>query len=365
MAQAQGSSNRSTGSSGNVYYAGSSAGPSDGFCGRQRSLLPDFPSVKNLPLVASIDPAMMETFLVMYKTHCQRVLDSVIRANFEEVQHLLVHFWQGIPTHLHPLLTTNAFANMVCACDSILYKSITAFMFTSVIQSSMPENLTRILRKFSGTFDAWIRQSMGDMPDKLKQAKTDLAKRFSNLIKRQLSISQLCSAARMITNNSDLLMQMFVDWHSIDSESIIMETTLRQAQHHSPSTTYHMADGENGHDLNMLKGQVMRTACEEFVKLLEREPPLESFLEWLDSLTHKCVIYVSLKHQLVNQNKKLTQRYPQGPGKAQISSRSDLTRNSQSFLSMWSSFVARLMRNLTLQCASSFGMDNRDFGNGS
>lgn len=236
---------------------------------------------------------MMETFLVMYKTHCQRVLDSVIRANFEEVQTLLVHFWQGIPAHLHSLITTNAFANMVCACDSILYKSITTFMFTSVIQSNIPENLARILRKFSVTFDAWIKQSMESMPDKLKQAKTDLATKFSNLIKRQLSLSRLCSAARMITNNSDLLMQMFVDWHSIDCESIINETAMSQSQEPSPPATYRPPDAScshETHDLSVLKCQVMRTGCEEFVRLLESEPPLETFLEWLDSLTHKCVI---------------------------------------------------------------------------
>ena len=278
-----------------MYYTASSTGSSDGLSGRQRSLLPDFPSVKNFPFVASVDVTMMETFLVMYKTHCQRILDSIIRTNFEEVQTLLIHFWQGIPNHLHPLVTTNSFANMVCACDSILYKSITSFMFTSAVQSSIPDNLARILRKFSAAFDSWIKQSMGNMPDKLKQAKVNLASKFSNLIKRQLSIARLSSAVRMITNNSDLLMQMFVDWHSIDCESIISETAMSQSQHFTSSPNYRVASSEAGaHDLTLLKCQVMRTGCEEFVKLLEREPALETFMEWLDSLTHKCVIYVSL-----------------------------------------------------------------------
>lgn len=258
---------------------------------------------------------MMETFLVMYKTHCQRILDSVIRANFDEVQTLLVHFWQGIPSHLHPLITTNAFVNLVCACDTILYKSISSFMFTSMTNSSIPDNLTRVLRKFSSVFESWVTQSLAEKPERLKHAKVDLSKRFANLIRRQLSIARLSSAVRMITSNTDLLMQMFVDWHSIDSESIISETAAGHMPYRSLSPHYSPDDGEgvsfrsNGiayetsdHSLNLIKSQVMRSGCEEFVRLLEREPPLESFLQWLDSLTHKCVIYVSVRFPFLYKN---------------------------------------------------------------
>lgn len=341
----------------------------DNFAGRQRSLLPDFPSGKNFPFASSVDHTMMETFLVMYKTHCQRILDSVIRANFDEVQTLLVHFWQGIPSHLHPLITSNAFVNLVCACDTILYKSVTSFMFTSMTNCTIPENLSRVLRKFSSVFESWVTQSLAEKPERLKYAKVDLAKRFANLIRRQLSIARLSSAVRMITNNSDLLMQMFVDWHSIDCEAIISETAACHMPYRPSSPEYTTSEGESisfrshggsyeGNDqaLSLVKSQVMRTGCEEFVRLLEREPPLESFLQWLHSLAHKCVIYVSPfsgGHSILI----LIQffEHKQTPGRTQITCRADLSRNARSFLSLWSGFVARVMRNLTLNSASSFG----------
>ncbi|NXS49452.1 RFX4 factor, partial [Balaeniceps rex] len=49
------------------------------------TLLPEFPNVKDLNLPASLPEEKVSTFIMMYRTHCQRILDTVIRANFDEV----------------------------------------------------------------------------------------------------------------------------------------------------------------------------------------------------------------------------------------------------------------------------------------
>lgn len=84
---------------------------------------------------------------MMYKTHCQCVLDNAINVNFQEVtrgaagwgrlpsapadastnvwfqiQNFLLHFWQGMPEHLLPLLENPVLVDIFCVCDSILYK---------------------------------------------------------------------------------------------------------------------------------------------------------------------------------------------------------------------------------------------------
>lgn len=58
---------------------------------------------------------------MMYRAHCQRILDSVVRANFHEVQDFLVHFWQGMPQHLLPILNCHATVDLVVLSDFILY----------------------------------------------------------------------------------------------------------------------------------------------------------------------------------------------------------------------------------------------------
>ena len=59
---------------------------------------------------------------MMYRTHCQRILDTVIRANFDEVESYLLHFWQGMPTHMLCILDSQIIADIVGLCDSVLYK---------------------------------------------------------------------------------------------------------------------------------------------------------------------------------------------------------------------------------------------------
>jgi hypothetical protein len=39
-----------------------------------------------------------------------------------QINSFLHHFWQGMPNHLLPILQVEVVANLVCLCDSILYK---------------------------------------------------------------------------------------------------------------------------------------------------------------------------------------------------------------------------------------------------
>ena len=74
------------------------------------------------------------TFLMMYKTHCQRILDTVISANFEEIQNFLLHFWQGMPDHLVSLLNSDVIIDLVTFCDTILYKVMVDVLIPTSIQ---------------------------------------------------------------------------------------------------------------------------------------------------------------------------------------------------------------------------------------
>lgn len=112
----------------------------------------------------------VSTFIMMYRTHCQRILDTVIRANFDEaspflfkmttlksvwahsvfaacmfvisrrvqrpqVQSFLLHFWQGMPPHMLPVLGSPTVVNIVGVCDSILYKAISGVLMPTVLQA--------------------------------------------------------------------------------------------------------------------------------------------------------------------------------------------------------------------------------------
>lgn len=39
-----------------------------------------------------------------------------------QIENFLLHFWQGLPEHLLPLMETDLVLDIICICDSILYK---------------------------------------------------------------------------------------------------------------------------------------------------------------------------------------------------------------------------------------------------
>lgn len=130
--------------------------------------------------------------MMMYRTHCQRILDTVIRANFDEVypppfpffytllivqkyfckiknktkqtkrliktiiqfnqlmkylftsilwihifqvQSFLLHFWQGMPEHMMAILDSQTTVLLVGVCDTMLYKAIANVLMPSVLQA--------------------------------------------------------------------------------------------------------------------------------------------------------------------------------------------------------------------------------------
>ncbi|XP_063177292.1 transcription factor RFX4 isoform X3 [Chroicocephalus ridibundus] len=208
------------------------------------TLLPEFPNVKDLNLPASLPEEKVSTFIMMYRTHCQRILDTVIRANFDEVQSFLLHFWQGMPPHMLPVLGSSTVVNIVGVCDSILYKAISGVLMPTVLQA-LPDSLTQVIRKFAKQLDEWLKVALHDLPENLRNIKFEL--------------------------------------------------------------------------------------YQEFDHLLEEQSPIESYIEWLDSMVDRCVVKVAAKRQ------------------------GSLKKVAQQFLLMWSCFGTRVIRDMTLHSAPSFG----------
>uniref|UniRef100_A0AAY4BQQ3 RFX-type winged-helix domain-containing protein n=1 Tax=Denticeps clupeoides TaxID=299321 RepID=A0AAY4BQQ3_9TELE len=276
------------------------------------TLLPDFPNVKDLNLPAGLPEEKVATFIMMYRTHCQRILDTVIRANFDEVQSFLLHFWQGMPPHMLPVLGSSTVVNIVGVCDSILYKAISGVLMPTVLQA-LPDSLTQVIRKFAKQLDDWLRIALHDLPENLRNIKFELSRRFSQILKRQTSLNHLCQASRTVIHSTDITFQMLEDWRNVDLNSITKQTLY---------TVESSRDDQRRLIVNLYQ---------EFDRLLEDQSPIESYIEWLDSMVDRCVVKVAGKR----------------PG--------SLKKVAQQFLLMWSCFGTRVIRDMTLHSAPSFG----------
>ncbi|XP_029133760.2 DNA-binding protein RFX6 [Labrus bergylta] len=281
------------------------------------TLLPDFPNAQHLLLEGNISREKVDTLIMMYKTHCQCILDNAINVNFEEIQNFLLHFWQGMPDHLLPLLENPVIVDIFCVCDSILYKVLTDVLIPATMQE-MPESLLADIRNFAKHWEHWLASSLENLPECLAAKKLPIARHFVSSLKRQTSFLHLAQIARPALFDQAVVTSMVSDIDNVDLSSISSQPLL------SVNTT---AD----QDPDIYSEYDSISVFQELKELLRKNATVESFIEWLDSV---------VEHKVIK------------PGKQ--SGRS-VKKRAQDFLLRWSFFGARVMHNLTLNNASSFG----------
>ncbi|XP_034018353.1 DNA-binding protein RFX6 [Thalassophryne amazonica] len=281
------------------------------------TLLPDFPSAQHLLLSGNISREKVDTLIMMYKTHCQCILDNAINVNFEEIQSFLLHFWQGMPDHLLPLLENPVIVDIFSVCDSILYKVLTDVLIPATMQE-MPESLLADIRNFAKHWEHWLASSLENLPECLAVKKLPIARRFVSSLKRQTSFLHLAQIARPALFDQAVVTSMVFDIDNVDLSSISSQLLL------SITST-------GDQDSDMYSEYDSITIFKELKELLRKNATVESFIEWLDSV---------VEHKVIK------------PGKQ--SGRS-VKKRAQDFLLRWSFFGARVMHNLTLNNASSFG----------
>ncbi|KAL2081954.1 hypothetical protein ACEWY4_021772 [Coilia grayii] len=280
------------------------------------TLLPEFPSAQHLVLHGLISKEKVDTLIMMYKTHCQCILDNAINANFEEIQNFLLHFWQGMPDHLLPLLENPIIVDIFCVCDSILHKVLTDVLIPATMQE-MPESLLADIRNFAKHWEHWLVSSLENLPEILSEKKLPIARQFVSSLKRQTSFLHLAQIARPALFDQNVVNSMVADIDKVDLQSIGSQAFLTVSTSDKDSDLYSEYDSV--------------AVFQDLKDLLKKNATVESFIEWLDTVVEQKVIKPS----------KQTGR--------------SVKRRAQDFLLKWSFFGARIMHSLTLNNATSFG----------
>ncbi|XP_074660442.1 DNA-binding protein RFX6-like [Tubulanus polymorphus] len=291
-------------------FSGSSAkadnnSPTRKFClsSKTGTLLPEFPRASELIIPGKVSTSKVETFLNMYKTHCQCMLDTIINGNFEEVQIFILHFWQGLPDHLLPLLKAPVIVDMIAICDSILYKVIVDIVIPANMQE-MPETLLRDIRNFGCHFEEWITMSLENVPSNLLDKKLSIAKQLCRILKRYTSFLHVVQAIRPIMKNEQQLR--------------VICKELRQLEIFQLQTI----------DCDLALNEEIFITLSEILETSEMS--VETLLQWLDSLLESRVVKPT-KHT----------------GKS-------FKKRAQDFLLRWTFLGSRVTRYLTLNTAACF-----------
>lgn len=56
-------------------------------------------------------------------------------SNCLQVESFLLHFWQGMPSHMLPVLASDVVVDLVAHCDTLLYRVISNVLITSPLQN--------------------------------------------------------------------------------------------------------------------------------------------------------------------------------------------------------------------------------------
>ncbi|KAI4539428.1 hypothetical protein MG293_010820, partial [Ovis ammon polii] len=278
------------------------------------TLLPEFPSAQHLVYQGCLSKDKVDTLIMMYKTHCQCILDNAINGNFEEIQHFLLHFWQGMPDHLLPLLENPVIIDIFCVCDSILYKYlIQSFLFFGNLYSLLAD-----IRNFAKNWEQWVVSSLENLPEALTDKKIPIVRRFVSSLKRQTSFLHLAQIARPALFDQHVVNSMVSDIEKVDLNSIGSQALLT-------------ISGSTDTESDIYTEYDSITVFQELKDLLKKNATVEAFIEWLDTVVEQRVIKTSKQN-----------------GRS-------LKKRAQDFLLKWSFFGARVMHNLTLNNAPSFG----------
>uniref|UniRef100_A0A8C0LAX4 DNA-binding protein RFX6 n=1 Tax=Canis lupus dingo TaxID=286419 RepID=A0A8C0LAX4_CANLU len=243
------------------------------------TLLPEFPSAQHLVYQGCISKDKVDTLIMMYKTHCQCILDNAINGNFEEV--------------------------------------LTDVLIPATMQE-MPESLLADIRNFAKNWEQWVVSSLENLPEALTDKKIPIVRRFVSSLKRQTSFLHLAQIARPALFDQHVVNSMVSDIEKVDLNSIGSQALLTIS-----GSTDTESDIYTEHD--------SITVFQELKDLLKKNATVEAFIEWLDTVVEQRVIKTSKQN-----------------GRS-------LKKRAQDFLLKWSFFGARVMHNLTLNNASSFG----------
>ncbi|RWS31555.1 DNA-binding protein RFX6-like protein [Leptotrombidium deliense] len=89
-----------------------------------------FPKATEIVVPFNMSHKKLDTFILMYKTHCTQLLDTILCSNFDDFSSFLNNFWSGIPSHLKCLFNFEFTAKLIECCDFIFYEVCLYFLFT-------------------------------------------------------------------------------------------------------------------------------------------------------------------------------------------------------------------------------------------
>ncbi|KAF6307053.1 regulatory factor X1 [Rhinolophus ferrumequinum] len=291
--------------------------------------LPDFSELdlQGKVLPEGIEPGDIKAFQVLYREHCEAIVDVMVNLQFTLVETLWKTFWRynlSQPSEVPPLAVHDEAekrlpkASLVLLskfepvlqwtkhCDNVLYQGLVEILIPDVLRP-IPSALTQAIRNFAKSLESWLTHAMVNIPEEMLRVKVAAAGAFAQTLRRYTSLNHLAQAARAVLQNTAQINQMLSDLNRVDFANVQEQASW----------------------VCRCEDRVVQRLEQDFKVTLQQQNSLEQWAAWLDGV--------------VSQVLKPYQGSAGFPKAAKL------------FLLKWSFYSSMVIRDLTLRSAASFG----------
>lgn len=290
--------------------------------------LPEFPDIdlqgKSLPEGIELDH--IKSFQLLYREHCEAILDVMVNLQFTLVETLWKTFWRfsqsqagdatlAVHDESEKRLPKSCLV-LLCKydpvlrwsrdCDNSLYQGLVEILIPDVLRP-IPSALTQAIRNFAKSLESWLTNAMMNIPEEMVRIKVTSANAFAQTLRRYTSLNHLAQAARAVLQNTAQINQMLSDLNRVDFANVQEQASW----------------------VCRCEDRVVQRLEQDFKITLQQQNSLEQWAAWLDGV--------------VSQVLKPYQHSPTFPKAAKL------------FLLKWSFYSSMVIRDLTLRSAASFG----------
>ncbi|XP_014652338.1 PREDICTED: MHC class II regulatory factor RFX1, partial [Ceratotherium simum simum] len=291
--------------------------------------LPDFSELdlQGKVLPEGVGPGDVKAFQVLYREHCEAIVDVMVNLQFTLVETLWKTFWRfhlSQPSEAPPLAVHDEAekrlpkASLVLLskfepvlqwtkhCDNVLYQGLVEILIPDVLRP-IPSALTQAIRNFAKSLESWLTHAMVNIPEEMLRVKVAAAGAFAQTLRRYTSLNHLAQAARAVLQNTAQINQMLSDLNRVDFANVQEQASW----------------------VCRCEDRVVQRLEQDFKVTLQQQNSLEQWAAWLDGV--------------VSQVLKPYQGSAGFPKAAKL------------FLLKWSFYSSMVIRDLTLRSAASFG----------
>ncbi|XP_041720033.1 MHC class II regulatory factor RFX1 isoform X3 [Coregonus clupeaformis] len=291
--------------------------------------LPEFPDLdlQGKALPEGIELEHIKSFQLLYREHCEAILDVTINLQFTLVETLWKTFWRfeesqsgdtgTLAVHdesekrlpkecLVILCKYDPVLRWSRDCDNTLYQGLVEILIPDVLRP-IPSALTQAIRNFAKSLESWLTNAMMNIPEEMVRIKVTSASSFAQTLRRYTSLNHLAQAARAVLQNTAQINQMLSDLNRVDFANVQEQASW----------------------VCRCEDRVVQQLEQDFKLTLQQQNSLEQWAAWLDGV--------------VSQVLKPYHASAAFPKAAKL------------FLLKWSFYSSMVIRDLTLRSAASFG----------